>query len=46
MNEILGFESYNEGELKTHEKGICRGNPEIGWFKDAAGNFLSILRET
>jgi extradiol dioxygenase family protein len=40
------FEIYKEGELKTDEKGICRGNPEIAWFKDPAGNFLSVLKET
>jgi predicted enzyme related to lactoylglutathione lyase len=40
------FEIYREGELKTDEKGICRGNPEIAWFKDPAGNFLSVLKET
>jgi len=40
------FEKYNEGDLKTDHKGICRGNPEIAWFKDPAGNFLSVLRET
>ena len=34
-----------EGELKTDEKGIHRGNegPVIAWFKDPAGNFLSVL---
>jgi catechol-2,3-dioxygenase len=40
------FEIYKEGELKTDEKGISRGNPEIAWFKDPAGNFLSVLKET
>ena len=40
------FEKYDEGNLKTDDKGICRGNPEIAWFKDPAGNFLSVLRET
>ena len=40
------FEIYNEGELKTDGKRICRGNPEIAWFKDPAGNFLSVLKET
>lgn len=40
------FDIYREGELKTDEKGICRGNPEIAWFKDPAGNFLSVLKET
>jgi len=41
------FEVYNEGELKTDEKGILRGErgPTIAWFKDPAGNFLSVLEE-
>jgi catechol 2,3-dioxygenase-like lactoylglutathione lyase family enzyme len=39
------FERY-EGELKTDEKGIFRGGgPLIAWFKDAAGNILSVLEE-
>ena len=43
------FESY-DGELKTDEKGIFRGGeegsgPEIAWFKDPAGNILSVLEE-
>ncbi len=39
------FESY-EGDLKTDEKGIHRGNgPNIAWFKDPAGNILSVLEE-
>jgi len=37
------FQIYNEGELKTDEKGIFRGKPKIAWFKDPAGNFLSVL---
>ena len=41
------FESY-EGEMKTDEKGIFRGaargeGPNIAWFKDPAGNILSVL---
>jgi catechol 2,3-dioxygenase-like lactoylglutathione lyase family enzyme len=40
------FEIYNECELKTDRKGICRGKPEIAWFKDPAGNFLSVLKDT
>jgi predicted enzyme related to lactoylglutathione lyase len=42
---LLGvhFQIYNEGELKTDEKGIFRGKPKIAWFKDPAGNFLSVL---
>jgi catechol 2,3-dioxygenase-like lactoylglutathione lyase family enzyme len=40
------FESY-EGELKTDEKGIFRGGgPLIAWFKDPAGNILSVLEES
>ena len=39
------FELYNEGDLKTDEKGIMRGNgPTIAWFKDSAGNILSVLK--
>jgi catechol 2,3-dioxygenase-like lactoylglutathione lyase family enzyme len=38
------FESYNEGGLVTDEKGIARGGgPNIAWFKDPAGNILSVL---
>ncbi len=39
------FERY-EGDLKTDEKGIFRGGgPLIAWFKDPAGNILSVLEE-
>jgi catechol 2,3-dioxygenase-like lactoylglutathione lyase family enzyme len=39
------FESY-EGELKTDEKGIFRGaGPLIAWFRDPAGNILSVLED-
>ena len=38
------FEKYNGPEIKTDEKGIMRGNgPTIAWFKDPAGNILSVL---
>ncbi|MEQ9440863.1 MAG: VOC family protein [Cyclobacteriaceae bacterium] len=38
------FEQY-EGEIKTDEKGISRSDqgPDIAWFKDPAGNILSVL---
>ena len=37
------FERY-EGELQTDEKGIFRGQgPTIAWFRDPAGNILSVL---
>lgn len=40
------FEIYTEGPLKTDESGIFRGGgPVIAWFKDPAGNFLSVLEE-
>lgn len=38
------FEVYNEPSLKTDARGISRGNgPTIAWFKDPAGNILSVL---
>ena len=38
------FEIYNEPNLKTDEKGIARGGgPTIAWFKDPAGNIISVL---
>ncbi|MDB4924655.1 VOC family protein [Mucilaginibacter sp.] len=43
----VAFEQYG-GELKTDEKGIARGNdhgPNIAWFKDPAGNILSVIEE-
>jgi catechol 2,3-dioxygenase-like lactoylglutathione lyase family enzyme len=43
-NRGVRFEIYKEGELKTDEKGIFHGEgPTIAWFKDPAGNFLSVL---
>ena len=40
------FEQYL-GEIETDEKGICRSSegPKIAWFKDPAGNILSVLEE-
>lgn len=41
----IQFEHY-DGEIKTDEKGIFRGGgPLIAWFKDPAGNILSVLEE-
>lgn len=42
----ITFEQYDE-PMKTDEKGILRGNgqgPDIAWFKDPAGNILSVLQ--
>ncbi len=41
------FEQY-EGELQTDEKGVFRGDgeaPTIAWFKDPAGNILSVIEQ-
>lgn len=41
----IKFEHYS-GDLQTDEKGIFRGGgPLIAWFKDPAGNILSVLEE-
>jgi hypothetical protein len=38
------FERYDG--FGQDEKGIARGNgPDIAWFKDPAGNILSVLKE-
>lgn len=46
----IAFEHYDSDSLKTDEKGIARGlsqnmGPDIAWFKDPAGNILSVLQE-
>ena len=52
VDELTGrgvrFEHYDV-EPKTDKKGILRGRaqnrgPDIAWFKDPAGNFLSVLQ--
>jgi predicted enzyme related to lactoylglutathione lyase len=48
VDELIGkgitFEQY-DGEIKTNEKGIAKGDkgPTIAWFKDPAGNIISVL---
>jgi catechol 2,3-dioxygenase-like lactoylglutathione lyase family enzyme len=38
------FEKYDEPSLKTDSRGIARGQgPTIAWFKDPAGNILSVV---
>ena len=40
------FEMYDLRNLKTDKNGIMRGNgPTIAWFKDPAGNILSVIEE-
>ncbi len=46
-NRGVKFEHY-DSVPKTDEKGILRGRaqnrgPDIAWFKDPAGNFLSVI---
>lgn len=45
----ITFEQYPE-PMKTDEKGICwntsdQPGPNIAWFKDPAGNILSVMEE-
>jgi catechol 2,3-dioxygenase-like lactoylglutathione lyase family enzyme len=45
----IQFESF-EGDMETDEDGIFRGKengngPNIAWFKDPAGNFLSVIED-
>jgi catechol 2,3-dioxygenase-like lactoylglutathione lyase family enzyme len=41
------FEIYDEGDPKTDERGILRDEgPSIAWFKDPAGNILSVIEES
>jgi predicted enzyme related to lactoylglutathione lyase len=38
------FETYDRKDLKTDERGVLIGDgPRIAWFKDPAGNVLSVL---
>jgi predicted enzyme related to lactoylglutathione lyase len=40
----VSFERYSGAEMETDEKGIFRGGgPLIAWFKDPAGNVLSVI---
>ena len=40
------FEVFKDGDIATDAKGVHRtGGPKIAWFKDPAGNFLSILEK-
>lgn len=44
------FEQYENADFKTDEKGIYRGaeknqGPNIAWFKDPAGNILSVIEQ-
>ena len=52
VDELTGMgvtlEHYNLPDIKTDERGIARGAEgpaAIAWFKDPAGNILSVLQE-
>jgi len=40
----IRLEHYDLPDIKTDDRGISRGpGPKIAWFKDPAGNILSVL---
>jgi predicted enzyme related to lactoylglutathione lyase len=39
------FERYDDGPIKTNEKGIAHPGPWQAWFRDPAGNILSVLAD-
>ncbi len=43
----INLEHYNLPDIKTDQRGIARGphGPTIAWFKDPAGNILSVVEE-
>lgn len=43
----INLEHYNLPDIKTDQRGIARGphGPTVAWFKDPAGNILSVLEE-
>ena len=50
VDELTGlgvpFEHYDEGDVKTDDRGILRGQgPKIAWFRDPAGNILSVIEQ-
>lgn len=42
----IRLERYDLPDIKTDERGIFRGHPgpQIAWFKDPAGNILSVVQ--
>ena len=51
VNDLTGrgvrFETYTDGDLETDARGIHSGKegPRIAWFRDPAGNYLSVLEK-
>ena len=44
-NAGVTFEQYPSGDIKTNEKGIAHPGPWQAWFRDPAGNILSVIQE-
>jgi hypothetical protein len=46
VNRGVRSERYDQPELRTDDQGIFRGGgPLIAWFKDPAGNILSVIEQ-
>jgi catechol 2,3-dioxygenase-like lactoylglutathione lyase family enzyme len=47
VDELRGagveFEQYDSGPIKTNEKGIATPGPKQAWFRDPAGNIVSVI---
>jgi catechol 2,3-dioxygenase-like lactoylglutathione lyase family enzyme len=41
----VSFERYEGEYIRTDAKGVARGEPAIAWFKDPAGNILSVVED-
>ena len=39
------FERYDDGPTKTDERGIAHPGPWQAWFRDPAGNILSVIQD-
>lgn len=47
VSKGVQFEHYDLPDIKTDDKGIARDErgPQIAWFKDPAGNIISVLQD-
>jgi len=41
----IEFEQYDDGPIATDEKGIATPGPKQAWFRDPAGNILSVIED-
>lgn len=45
-NQGVHFVKYDTEQIKTNDQGISEGQgPRIAWFKDPAGNILSVIED-